>query len=83
LLGPRSSRKDTCIEGGSLPSHRTEVSGPRAGLWIAEGPIFDRTHDASMAESFATAPVCIDVCLTITDDFHGGTAAASEPLRLR
>jgi hypothetical protein len=36
-----------------------------------------------MAESFTTAPVCIDVRLTITADFHGGTAAASEHLRLR
>ena len=77
LMRPRPPRQDHCVAGASPASHLQDASGTLAGLGRAYGPIVGRTHDEPLAERVATAPMCLDVRLTIPDPepaypFRGG-----------
>lgn len=67
LIGPRPQLQYTCTSGGRPAYDLKEAPGPLAGLWVTEGPIFGRTNDEPMAENLTTAPVFIDVRLTLPD----------------
>jgi len=67
LIGQRPQLQYTCTSGGRPAYDLKEAPGPLAVRVVTEGPIFGRTNDEPMAENLTTAPVFIDVRLTIPD----------------